>query len=91
MFTIDAPEELQSTEYCAYRSPLGTRYASKEMQYNFSDHKKFSTWRKLWIYLAKAEKVSFMYCFLIDKKTFLCKYRDNIIFVKFYLSTLRLF
>ncbi|OWR53249.1 hypothetical protein KGM_210803A, partial [Danaus plexippus plexippus] len=26
------------------------------MQYNFSDQKKFSTWRKLWIYLAKAEK-----------------------------------
>ncbi|XP_063618870.1 adenylosuccinate lyase [Cydia splendana] len=56
MFTIDAPVELQGTEYCNYRSPLSTRYASKEMQYNFSDQKKFSTWRKLWIYLAKAEK-----------------------------------
>ncbi|KAJ9588528.1 hypothetical protein L9F63_018110, partial [Diploptera punctata] len=29
---------------------------TKEMQYNFSDMKKFSTWRKLWVYLAKAEK-----------------------------------
>ncbi|KAG7302903.1 hypothetical protein JYU34_012890 [Plutella xylostella] len=56
MFSIDAPLELQNTEYCNYRSPLSTRYASKEMQYNFSDQKKFSTWRKLWIYLAKAEK-----------------------------------
>jgi len=40
-----------------YRSPLVSRYASKEMAYNFSDRKKFTTWRKLWIYLAKAEKV----------------------------------
>ncbi|XP_023938918.1 adenylosuccinate lyase [Bicyclus anynana] len=56
MFTIDAPPEIQNTEYCNYRSPLSTRYASKEMQYNFSDQKKFSTWRKMWIYLAKAEK-----------------------------------
>lgn len=47
---------MQNSEYCNYRSPLSTRYASKEMQYNFSDQKKFSTWRKLWIYLAKAEK-----------------------------------
>ena len=40
-----------------YRSPLSARYASKEMSYNFSEMKKFSTWRQLWIYLAKAEKV----------------------------------
>ncbi|XP_049949702.1 uncharacterized protein LOC126457455 [Schistocerca serialis cubense] len=46
----------ENSEFCNYRSPLSTRYASKEMQYNFSDMKKFSTWRKLWIYLAKAEK-----------------------------------
>ncbi|KAG7239394.1 hypothetical protein INR49_029160 [Caranx melampygus] len=26
------------------------------MAFNFSDRKKFTTWRKLWIYLAKAEK-----------------------------------
>lgn len=56
MVSIDAPVELQNSEVCNYRSPLSTRYASKEMQYNFSDQKKFSTWRKLWIYLAKAEK-----------------------------------
>ncbi|ORZ38794.1 adenylosuccinate lyase [Catenaria anguillulae PL171] len=39
-----------------YQSPLTSRYASKEMAYNFSDNKKFSTWRKLWLYLAKAEQ-----------------------------------
>lgn len=39
-----------------YISPLSTRYASKEMQYIFSQDFKFSTWRKLWIALARAEK-----------------------------------
>ncbi|KAF7697999.1 adenylosuccinate lyase [Silurus meridionalis] len=43
-------------EFMRYRSPLVSRYASKEMAYNFSDYNKFTTWRKLWIYLAKSEK-----------------------------------
>ena len=39
-----------------YSSPLSERYASKEMQYIFSQDFKFSTWRRLWIALAETEK-----------------------------------
>jgi len=39
-----------------YQNPLITRYASKEMLENFSDDKKFRTWRRLWIALAEAQK-----------------------------------
>ncbi|MEE0944085.1 MAG: adenylosuccinate lyase [Clostridia bacterium] len=39
-----------------YESPLNSRYASKEMQYIFSQDKKFSTWRRLWVALAESEK-----------------------------------
>ena len=39
----------------SYESPFCTRYASKEMQYLFSADKKFTTWRKLWVALARAE------------------------------------
>ncbi len=39
-----------------YNNPLAERYASKEMLYNFSPMKKFSTWRKLWLALAESEK-----------------------------------
>ena len=39
-----------------YVSPFSTRYASDEMQYLFSDDKKFRTWRALWIALARAEQ-----------------------------------
>ncbi|RHO24274.1 adenylosuccinate lyase [Amedibacterium intestinale] len=42
--------------YDRYESPLGLRYASKEMQGIFSQDKKFKTWRKLWIALAQSEK-----------------------------------
>ena len=38
-----------------YESPLSSRYASEEMQYIFSPDKKFSTWRRLWVALARAE------------------------------------
>ena len=38
-----------------YESPLSSRYASREMQYIFSPDKKFSTWRRLWVALARAE------------------------------------
>ena len=39
-----------------YESPLASRYASREMLYIFSPDKKFTTWRRLWIALARAEK-----------------------------------
>ena len=38
-----------------YESPLSSRYASPEMLYLFSADKKFTTWRRLWIALARAE------------------------------------
>ena len=38
-----------------YESPLSSRYASQEMLYTFSPDKKFTTWRQLWIALARAE------------------------------------
>ena len=39
-----------------YISPFETRYASREMQYIFSEDNKFKTWRRLWIALARAEQ-----------------------------------
>lgn len=48
---------MASTDFLGYKSPLSTRYASKEMQFLFSDQFKFSTWRRLWTFLALAEKV----------------------------------
>ncbi len=44
-----------SEQYENYVSPFSTRYASKEMQYIFSAEKKFTTWRRLWVALARAE------------------------------------
>ena len=43
------------TKYDTYESPFCTRYASEEMQYVFSAQKKFSTFRRLWTALARAE------------------------------------
>ena len=39
-----------------YVSALSTRYASPEMQRLFSDDFKYTTWRRLWVALAKGEK-----------------------------------
>ena len=39
-----------------YSSPLADRYASAEMSYVFSARHKFTTWRRLWIALAEAQR-----------------------------------
>ena len=39
-----------------YQNPLCRRYASREMQEIFSDARKFSTWRRLWVALAESEQ-----------------------------------
>ena len=39
-----------------YQNPLCARYAGTEMQQIFSDDRKFSTWRRLWLALAESEQ-----------------------------------
>ena len=39
-----------------YQNPLCSRYAGKEMQQIFSNQRKFSTWRRLWLALAESEQ-----------------------------------
>ncbi len=42
--------------HTTYTSPLEARYAGREMRELFSDQTKFSTWRRLWLALAEAQK-----------------------------------
>ena len=51
-YTPGAVEEKNAT----YASPLAGRYASRAMRELFSAHRKFSTWRRLWLALAEAQK-----------------------------------
>ncbi|MHC4252599.1 MAG: adenylosuccinate lyase [Planctomycetota bacterium] len=44
------------TDRDRYVSPLGSRYASPEMSAIFSDSRRYTTWRKVWLALAEAEK-----------------------------------
>ena len=46
---------MNATEIDSYSNPLVSRYASQEMSAVFSDRVKFTTWRRLWIALARAE------------------------------------
>lgn len=41
----------------SYQSTFSNRYGSPEMRYLFSPHFKYTTWRKLWIALAKGERL----------------------------------
>ncbi|KAG7006462.1 adenylosuccinate lyase [Physcia stellaris] len=43
-------------KYDEYESPLAHRYASNEVKKIFSPRERASTWRKLWLWLAEAEK-----------------------------------
>lgn len=49
-------ENLMAENKKVYASPLSERYPSEEMKYIFSPEKKFTTWRRLWIALAEAER-----------------------------------
>jgi len=40
----------------SYQTPLGERYASKQMKYIFSSRNRISTWRQLWVWLAESEQ-----------------------------------
>ena len=44
-----------SVTYNEYRHPLITRYASPRMRSIWSEQEKFTTWRKLWVALAKSQ------------------------------------
>ena len=54
-FLTNDIKERMSQVNAVYESPFSARYASKEMLYIFSPDMKFSTWRRLWVSLAKAE------------------------------------
>ena len=47
---------MKKNSHDVYSNPLTTRYASKEMNKVFSPEMKYTTWRKLWYELARAEK-----------------------------------
>lgn len=42
--------------YDTYHSPLESRYASTEMRSIWSPQRKFSTWRRIWLALAEAQR-----------------------------------
>jgi adenylosuccinate lyase len=42
--------------FTSYQSPLESRYASKHMREIWSPQRKFSTWRRIWLALAEAQR-----------------------------------
>ncbi len=53
--TAPAATEIVDPSRTGYKSPLESRNASREMREIWSDQRKFSTWRRIWHALAKAE------------------------------------
>src|SRR5512135_2082007 len=51
------PPKRPMNPHSQYENPLITRYASREMSALWSAQRKFSTWRRLWVALAEAERV----------------------------------
>ncbi len=49
-------QEQALTNYYKYESVLATRYASDQMSFIFSQQKRYSTWRFIWISLAESQK-----------------------------------
>ncbi|MDI9402691.1 MAG: lyase family protein, partial [Limnohabitans sp.] len=45
----------EHSPYFGYRSPLETRNASREMRGFWSEQRKFSTWRRIWLALAESQ------------------------------------
>lgn len=43
-------------QFDTYQTSLTTRYCSAEMSFLFSQRSRCSTWRKLWLHLAEAER-----------------------------------
>jgi adenylosuccinate lyase len=56
MFTGHRPGGEKMSDRSSYESPLAARYASREMNRNWSPERKFVTWRRLWIALARAQQ-----------------------------------
>jgi adenylosuccinate lyase len=66
--------------YNQYQSPLSERYASKEMCSIFSDQYKFSTWRKLWVALAEAQRELGLQSITQDQIDEMRRFQDTINF-----------
>jgi adenylosuccinate lyase len=52
----DMKAQSGATIFDAYQTSLTGRYCSPEMSQLFSQRSRHSTWRKLWLFLAEAEK-----------------------------------